>query len=261
MPIVASFLLVFCLAAQQQSNRQSPNESKKQPEAEQKKEDKLQPSSPPAIAQAHSDSTSNKKQDQSNRQETSKEPHDWVDKINAMSTVVIAAFTVAMFFVVKTQMREYRTRERAWVTFLVPEKPIVQEMKGGQPAGFLVIGFIENVGSTPATVSKKFHFGSIEPKGKDLQSIPPYLQIKEEQGEYQMIPKATEPAIAKVSDAEMQGIRQGSLTLYILGQVVYTDAFRRPHETRYCLRYYPQPTTGRQSGFYPEGPSAYLKAT
>src|SRR5580704_18798006 len=116
MPIVASFLLVFCLAAQQQSNRQSPNESKKQPEAEQKKEDKLQPSSPPAIAQAHSDSTSNKKQDQSNRQETSKEPHDWVDKINAMSTVVIAAFTVAMFFVVKTQMREYRTRERAWVT-------------------------------------------------------------------------------------------------------------------------------------------------
>ena len=117
MHIVASLLLVFCLAAQPQSNRQNPNESNKQPEAEQKKDAQAQPSSPPVIVPALSNSIPNKKQELSEKQETSKEPHTWVDKINALSTVVIAAFTVAMFFIVKAQVREYRTRERAWITF------------------------------------------------------------------------------------------------------------------------------------------------
>jgi len=41
--------------------------------------------------------------------------HDWIDAVNASSTVVIALFTVAMFFVVKYQLRASKDVERAWV--------------------------------------------------------------------------------------------------------------------------------------------------
>ena len=41
--------------------------------------------------------------------------HDWIDAVNASSTVVIALFTVAMFFVVKYQLRASKDIERGWV--------------------------------------------------------------------------------------------------------------------------------------------------
>jgi hypothetical protein len=41
--------------------------------------------------------------------------HDWIDAVNASSTIVIALFTVAMFFVVKYQLRASKDIERAWV--------------------------------------------------------------------------------------------------------------------------------------------------
>ena len=41
--------------------------------------------------------------------------HDWIDGVNASSTIVIAAFTVAMFFVVRYQLRASKDIERAWV--------------------------------------------------------------------------------------------------------------------------------------------------
>jgi hypothetical protein len=41
--------------------------------------------------------------------------HDWIDAVNACSTIVIALFTVAMFFVVKYQLQASKDIERAWV--------------------------------------------------------------------------------------------------------------------------------------------------
>jgi hypothetical protein len=41
--------------------------------------------------------------------------HDLIDYINAASTVVIAAFTVLMFFVVKYQLRASKDIERGWL--------------------------------------------------------------------------------------------------------------------------------------------------
>ena len=40
--------------------------------------------------------------------------HDSIDAVNASSTVVIALFTVAMFFVVKYQLRASKDIERSW---------------------------------------------------------------------------------------------------------------------------------------------------
>jgi hypothetical protein len=41
--------------------------------------------------------------------------HDWIDAVNACSTVVIALFTVAMFCVVAAQLRASKDVERSWV--------------------------------------------------------------------------------------------------------------------------------------------------
>lgn len=41
--------------------------------------------------------------------------HDWIDAVNASSTIVIALFTVAMFFVVRHQLRASKDIERSWV--------------------------------------------------------------------------------------------------------------------------------------------------
>jgi hypothetical protein len=43
------------------------------------------------------------------------QPHDWIDKLNAFSTSVIALFTVFLFFAVIWQTRTARDTERAWI--------------------------------------------------------------------------------------------------------------------------------------------------
>lgn len=49
--------------------------------------------------------------------------HDWIDAVNASSTIVIALFTVAMFFVVKYQLRASKDIERAWVLPTLAKDP------------------------------------------------------------------------------------------------------------------------------------------
>jgi hypothetical protein len=51
--------------------------------------------------------------------------HDWIDAVNASSTIVIALFTVAMFFVVKYQLRASKDIERAWVMPKLTKDPMV----------------------------------------------------------------------------------------------------------------------------------------
>ena len=260
MPTVAVLLLIFCqVATQQQSNGQNPEHSSKRVSTEQQAKNHPTPTNQTVVIQSHLEATPDTKHEQPEKERAGKQPHDWVDWLNAFSTFVIAAFTVGMVVVIRIQIREYRIRERAWVTFLIPEKPIVQKKRNGQPDGYSVIGFVKNVGNTPAIVTRKFHFTSVIDKGKSLDLIPPYLQIEESQTEYQMIPEAVEPAIGSLNEFEMLNIRK--LEIYVLGQIVYKDVFGEPHETRYCFRYYPEPTVGRQPGFYPEGPSPYLKVT
>jgi hypothetical protein len=150
---------------------------------------------------------------------------------------------------------------RAWVTFMVPDKPINQRLKNGQPDGAQVLGFIKNVGATPAMIIKKFHFLNIVKRGESLDSAPPYLQVNESQTKYQMIPQAAEPAIVGLSKSDLADVEAGNSQLRVLGQIVYEDVFGRFHETRYCFRYYPEDTVDRLRGLYPEGPDAYLKVS
>jgi len=131
--------------------------------------------------------------------------------------------------------------------------------KDGRLNGYRVFGFIKNFGSTPATISRKFHFKSSEAKGKGLSSIPPYLEINESQTEYLLVPGAIEPAIVDIHLFEVLNIEK--LDIHVLGQIVYKDVFGRSHETRYCLRFTTHATVDKLPGFYPDGPPEYLKVT
>ena len=203
------------------------------------------------------DTPSHEKPGQSEEPQTGKCPHDWVDWLSASSTLIIAAFTVGMVIVIAIQIREYRTRERAWVTFVNPK--LLEKTDRGRPDGYRVVGLIQNFGSTPATINRKFHFKSSEDKGKGLPAVPPYLKIDEPQTEYLMVPGAAEPAIVDIEQYEVLNFER--LDIHLLGQIVYKDVFGRSHETRYCLRLSPGATAGKRPGFYPEGPPAYLKVT
>ena len=243
-----------------QSNGQEPKEPSDHTRTEQQEKEHPCPANQTVVIQTHSDAAPNEKHRETKTENATKQSHDWVDKLNAFSTLIIAIFTMGMVVVIGIQIREYRIKERAWVIFAFADEPIVRDIDvRGRAKDFRVIGFLKNVGNTPATVTRKFHFTSAVEKGKSLDLIPPYVQIEEGQTEYQMVPEAVEPALGNITDFEMLNIDK--YEIYILGQILYSDAFGRPHETRYCFRYYHEPTTGRQRGFYPEGPPAYLKVT
>ena len=50
--------------------------------------------------------------------------HDWIDAVNACSTLVIALFTVAMFYVVRNQLRASKDIERSWVMPKLARDPL-----------------------------------------------------------------------------------------------------------------------------------------
>ncbi|MGB8582967.1 MAG: hypothetical protein WCD47_19270 [Candidatus Sulfotelmatobacter sp.] len=50
--------------------------------------------------------------------------HDWIDAVNACSTVAIALFTVAMFWVVRNQLRASKDIERSWVMPKLARDPL-----------------------------------------------------------------------------------------------------------------------------------------
>ena len=259
MRLLYNALLIVCLIGcifPQRSKGQKPEESAKRDSTHRDEKNKPTPSPQTIVIQSNKEPVSRRENEQPKTENTTKHPHDWMDKLNAFSTLVIAAFTVGMVAVISIQIREYRIRERSWVTFMDPQ--MRQRLKGGQPNGYEIVGVVKNVGNTPATIIKKFHFASIEGR-KSLDSTPPYLAIEETQTEYLMVPGDTEPAIAEVSESEMLNIHQ--LTIHVLGQIVYKDVFGKIHETRYCLRYYHFPVGDHLRGFYPEGPSVYLKVT
>lgn|SRR5579862_750921 len=254
-------LIASVFALQQQSDRQRPKEANKGQNTEQKEEQRSYPTNQTIVIKTDQESPSGKQNETIQKESASKPTHDWIDRVNAFSTFIIAVFTVGMVIVIGIQIREYRTRERAWIAFLLPEHPIVQIHKSGQPNGFQIVGFIKNVGNTPAIIVRKFHYVSLTSKDEALEAVPPYLKVEERQTEYQMIPEASEPALGTISDTDWGHIQQGYKTLHVLGQLIYKDVFGRTHETRYCQRYYSKPTRDRVVGFYPEGPSPYLKVT
>ena len=196
---------------------------------------------------------------QTDSKEIGKPVHDWVDHLNAASTSVVAVFTVLVVIVYWKQLGTTRTAERAWV---VADAPVYTP----RPQDHLVelSWALMNNGRTPAWVTELGSGGKIVKGGEELPENPPYTIA----GPFPRDGTVLTPngRIARgltLSEAQMAQLDRGQGILYVFGIVKYKDIFGGKHQTRYCYRFKPGPTTGDPAprDFYVDGPAPYLRAT
>ncbi len=96
--------------------------------------------------------------------EAVKPSHDWIDKLNAFSTLVIAAFTILLFVGVAWQIRTSKTIERAWVMAeVVPDSEKWRDRRlhvlegsgtSGDSTAIYAVLVCTNAGKSPAWISE-----------------------------------------------------------------------------------------------------------
>jgi hypothetical protein len=167
---------------------------------------------------------------------------------------------LALVVAVSFQIRDYRTRERAWVLVTIDHHAPIDF---GADA-YRFAGRMENYGATPARIIRRDHFHAYVQRGEHLPKKPKYLtEMGGEQFGFHISPKGGEPLYWTGSKTGMEDIKKGERILYFYGRVQYRDIFGRKRETRYCYRYYPtiEDSIDTHFGFFPEGPPEYTRMT
>jgi len=257
--IVSVSLLATSIVAAQQSSRKNQKATKAQPPSTQKQQPNS--SNPPVVGQNRTATQPTEQQKTPEEHNSAQERHDWIDKLNAVSTTIIAFFTVLLFVGIVFQIKAYRDKERAWVMFFIVDHP-VSNAKSGQTL-FTFVGFIKNVGGSPAIILDGWHCGETIGKDKQLPKEPRYVgQERNFQTEYPMVPQGAQPVTFDLTVNDMDKVRSGEDILYIYGFIKYRDIFGSLRENRYCYRYFPPGGgPGASIGYFPEGPNAYNRVT
>jgi hypothetical protein len=163
--------------------------------------------------------------------------HDLVDYINAGSTVVIAGFTVLMFFVVRYQLQASKDIERAWLMPKLEKDPFSSMLlcegttqEHGKITSVTTAAFLQltltNEGEGPVWVKELLARLILVDSVEDLPKMPE-LNRKDDQKWY--------PApFVKSDSVRLQLTTDGSQVqkefLVAFGKVTYLDKFR---EERY----------------------------
>lgn len=170
------------------------------------------------------------------KRQQSKPEHNWVDLLNSISTAVVAAFTMAMVFVVYSQNRATKLAQRAWV---VPDFEVPPPFSLGRTTRFA--WKLTNRGQTPAwitAVSKPM--GKIVPKKEALPGEPQYeIQNPFPEEGLPLTPNGNFEQFTWVTSADQANVEIGEKDLYIFGTIKYRDIFGSQHETRYCFKFNP----------------------
>jgi hypothetical protein len=193
----------------------------------------------------------------------SKQSHDWIDKVNACSTVVIAVFTILLFVGVVYQVRTARNSERAWMMG-IPEfnnftKPPEPDECVLYPASF------KNFGRTPARIVEAGLSLKLAQSFKSIPHKPIYTPEETKLLGNLIVPKDSFILTARplaLSVTEYHAIKNGDLLLYAHGFVKYRDVFNNKRETRFCHYYMVPAPDGPDKGFqaYPDAPREYNEA-
>jgi len=192
--------------------------------------------------------------------------HDWTDKVNILSTAVMALFTTALWVLAYYQLKAYRNKERAWMMIDIAHKGGIQLPPIVYPSTGLTRFRLDmrNLGETPATIIYAQHDGRLLRREEKLPKRPPYLDKPLPEPINEIIaPTGGTPVYSEFNQDAMRDIGAGLTILYLFGRVIYKDIFGKERETRYCLRYYPQVTnsTDPHVGLFSEGPSEYQRMT
>jgi hypothetical protein len=192
--------------------------------------------------------------------------HSWIDMVNAISTGVIALFTICAAIFILRQVRVTRSVERAWMVGTPRFKKFEGPPEPGQ--GLLYVCELKNTGRTPAriletalTIRKADSFALIPPE-------PSYMGTERISfNETIIAPKGSfiiTAASGNFTQGQYVALRNLKLILYAYGYIKYLDTFGRPHETRFC-HYYRIPGVWEPQfeGFQLciQAPQAYNRAT
>jgi hypothetical protein len=175
----------------------------------------------------------------------SKPPHDWVDYANALSTMVIAVFTLLMCLAVRGQTRTSQSIERAWVMVDAAMAGEVGVMHGTSGDGSENTGAVlditcRNVGPTPAWVFEQYV--TIELKNIVIASQSRYVSPRWLESPAGTTSQMNYRILPLYKDGEAYTWRawiqcpgwatpRNELHSYIYGIVRYRDAFKSLRET------------------------------
>jgi len=213
-------------------------------------------------------------------------PHDWIDRLNAFSTLVIAVFTILLFVGLIFQVRATRQIERAWVRVKRvgnPPEAWTENLKTGYVPGIAIEFSV--YGKTVARISDARIVLDIIPVKKGGEYLEPALPDAPDyssSGIYNLVGKnrmVIPPDGSFVihgflkhtlSDEEVDELKRGTLVMCGYGYVKYTDAFGKDRETKLCYVYdfayggvlrSPDGFALNPAGFVPGGPPHYNDAT
>ncbi len=180
--------------------------------------------------------------------------HDWIDRLNASSTAVIALFTVLLFYAVIRQIRTDKQGERAWVAVKrvgnPPDNWVAEVSKGYVPG--IVFDF-EVHGKTVARISEsRFALAIVPVRGgtpmpePDLPLPPDYSAADSYSiaGENRMVvpPDGTFQIRCFLrpfppTEKQLAELRDRAVLMCAYGYVKYLDSFGKNRETRVCYVY------------------------
>jgi hypothetical protein len=199
-----------------------------------------------------------------NLMEIDKPAHNWVDRLNAISTAVVAVFTVVLACIGIAQFSSTKLEKRAWMVVKSPEPPTTDPDTGNA----VIRWQVENRGRTPAWVTSLGSTARIVRVGDALPEPPTYTMAGPFPPKGTVLPpKGKASRGVTIPAASMKAVEHGQegkqYELYVFGIVGYKDIYGTKRETRYCYLFKTGPTEADPAprDFYVGGPSSYNGVT
>lgn len=205
-----------------------------------------------------------------------KAAHDWIDKLNAVSTAVIAAFTIGLFATVFYQVKNLRDVERAWLvvdSWTAP--PVLTHFEFDKAQSLKLKIRLKNLGRTPARIKNSCLVMRLTDRFPKPATFPQNAQTPDVTLDgLLVVPNETVGTEIDLTDTTGRDIllqpgdlldirRRDEIVLCFYGFVEYLDTFNRKHILRFCYIYEPVKAANHwtNSGFRIGGPKEYNSHT
>ena len=186
--------------------------------------------------------------------------HDWIDRLNAFSTLVIAAFTALLVFVVCRQLSASKTIERAWVMAEVEpgsdkfadRKPHVIEGSGtdGDSTAIYAVLICTNTGKTPAWIEETVAKFEIVKKLPEIPNFDSAEYIQRSTIPLGMADGGSLPHTQRLSWVPVaKGHRHLDDTAVLYGRITYRDIFNETRITTFGYKMRPHGSLDRLEGY------------
>jgi hypothetical protein len=262
-PVILMLLLAVPLSAYQAQSSRNKNKSPDDTSQGTSQTDHEDAVTPPATINNSVNTPPSEKPDQTTANAPAPDPNNWIEYVNAWSTLIIAVFTAFLFGGIVVQIRTSRAIERAWVMAEIqpdPEKPSKERLQvfegsgasGDSTAAMNAVLSCSNAGKTPAWIEETIA------KFEMVKSLPQTPNFKSAQSIHRstiplgMAEGGAVPHAQKIQWTPIaEGHQHTDEMAVIYGQVTYRDIFRKKHRTTFGYKIRPHGRLERLEG-YPE---------